>query len=193
MFSHIRLLAAVIYLASVSLISQAYIFAQSTPTKHSSQTGDESIIEDIEIRGNRRVPSESILYYVQSKPQEPFNLNLAMRDLQAILQMGLFDPLETKLYTEEGTRGGKIVIFQVKEYPIIRDLQYRGLKSASESEVLTRFKDRRVEISKESQFDPAKANNARVVLRELLAEKGYPEAKVEIQVEDISATTVAMV
>ncbi|MCI0660879.1 MAG: outer membrane protein assembly factor BamA [Acidobacteria bacterium] len=193
MFSHVRLLTVVIYLASVLLISHGYIFAQNTSAKHQRQTEDESIIEDIEIHGNRRVPSESILYYVQSKPQEPFNLNLALRDLQAILQMGMFDPLATKLYTEDGTRGGKIVIFQVKEYPIIRDLQYQGLKSATESEVLTRFKDRRVEISKESQFDPAKANSARNVLRELLAENGHPEAKVEVQVEDISATTVAMV
>ncbi|HKX27647.1 MAG TPA: outer membrane protein assembly factor BamA [Blastocatellia bacterium] len=150
-------------------------------------------MEDIEIRGNRRIPRESILYYVQSKPQDRYDLSLAQRDLQAILQMGLFDPLATKLYVEDGPRGGKIVIFQVKEYPIIRDLQYRGMKSATESEVLTRFKERRVQVSKESQFDPAKANGARVVIRELLAEKGHPDAAVAVEVEEISATTVALI
>ncbi|MCI0662001.1 MAG: outer membrane protein assembly factor BamA, partial [Acidobacteria bacterium] len=58
---------------------------------------------------------------------------------------------------------------------------------------LTRFKERRVNVGRESQFDPAKANSARLVLRELLTEKGHPEAKVGVEVEDISATTVAMV
>src|SRR5215510_7669140 len=194
MSRHITLLVSSIYLASALHISHGQVFAQkATRVAQSNRKADEAIIEEIEVRGNRRIPRESILYYVQSKPQEPFNLAQAQNDLHAILQMGLFDPLSTKLYIEDGVRGGKIIIFQVKEYPIIRELQYQGLKSASESEVLTRFKDRRVEISKESQFDPAKANNARIVLRELLAEKGYPEAKVEIQVEDISATTVAMV
>src|SRR5262249_13362573 len=145
------------------------------------------------IRGNRRIPRESILYYVQSKQQDRFDLNLAQRDLQAIIQMGLFDPLATKLFVEDGPRGGKIIIYQVKEYPIIRDLQYRNMKSATESEVLTRFKERHVQVSKESQFDPAKANGARIVLREMLAEKGHPEAKVDVEVEDISATTVALI
>jgi outer membrane protein insertion porin family len=107
--------------------------------------------------------------------------------------MGLFDPLSTKLFVEDGPRGGKIIIFQVKEYPIIRAMEYRGMKSATESEVLTRFKERHVQIGKESTFDPAKANGARLIIRELLAEKGYPDAKVSVEVEEISATTVALV
>jgi outer membrane protein insertion porin family len=193
MLSHFRHLAAAIYLVSSILIIPGNAFAQRTPANRQSRTAEEFIIEDIEVRGNRRVPRESILYHVQSKPQDPLDISLLLRDLQAILQMGFFDPLSTKLFIEDGVRGGKIIIFQVKEYPIIRDLQYRGLKSATESEVLARFKDRRVEISRESQFDPAKANAARLVLRELLSEKGHPEAKVEVEVEDISATTVGLV
>jgi outer membrane protein insertion porin family len=186
--------------ASATLIALALLISgtpavaqQTTQVSQPSQPGQETFIEDVEIRGNRRIPRESILYYVQSKPQDRFDLSLAQRDLQAILQMGLFDPLSTKLFMEDGPRGGKIIIFQVKEYPIIRALEYRGLKSATESEVLTRFKERRVQVSKESQFDPAKANGARVVLRELLAEKGHPDAKVEVEVEDISATTVSLI
>jgi outer membrane protein insertion porin family len=185
MTRRVSFLASAFILALVSLFSFRPALAQAA--------GQEFLVEDVEIRGNRRIPRESILYYVQSKPQDRFDLNLAQRDLQAIIQMGLFDPLATKLFVEDGPRGGKIIIFQVKEYPIIRDLQYRGMKSATESEVLTRFKERRVQVSKESQFDPAKANGARIVLRELMAEKGHPEAKVEVEVEDISATTVALI
>ncbi|MGH9855438.1 MAG: BamA/OMP85 family outer membrane protein, partial [Blastocatellia bacterium] len=180
-------LAGAIILAIVSFVSVSPALAQ-TP-----QAASESVVEEVEIRGNRRIPRESILYYVQSKPQDRFDLGLAQRDLQAVLQMGLFDPLATKLFLEDGPRGGKIIIIQVKEYPIIRALEYRGLKSATESEVLTRFKERRVQVSKESQFDPAKANGARLVLRELLAEKGHPSAAVSVEVEDISATTVALI
>ena len=179
------------FLASATIFVLLLLFS-SRPAA-AQQAGQEVFVEDVEIRGNRRIPRESILYYVQSKPQDRFSLSLAQRDLQAIIQMGLFDPLATKLFVEDGPRGGRIIIFQVKEYPIIRDLQYRGLKSATESDVLTRFKERRVQVSKESQFDPAKANGARIALRELLAEKGHPDAKVDVEVEDISATTVALV
>ncbi|HMV83188.1 MAG TPA: outer membrane protein assembly factor BamA [Blastocatellia bacterium] len=183
MTKRIPFLASALILAFITLVPARPAFSQN----------QDVFVEDVEIRGNRRIPKESILYYVQSKPQDRFDQNLANRDLQAILQMGLFDPLGTKLYIEDGPRGGKIIIFQVKEYPLIRDLQYRGMKSATESEVLTRFKERRAQISKESQFDPAKANGARLVLKELLAEKGHPNAQVQIEVEDISATTVALI
>jgi outer membrane protein insertion porin family len=42
----------------------------------------------VEIRGNRRIPRESVLYYVQSKPQDRFDLGLARRDLQSIIVQG---------------------------------------------------------------------------------------------------------
>jgi outer membrane protein insertion porin family len=169
-------LASAIVIAIVSFISVSPALAQRPQAS-------EVFVEDIEIRGNRRIPRESVLYYVQSKPQDRFDLSLAQRDLQSIIQMGMFDPLSTKLFVEDGPRGGKIIIFQVKEYPIIRAIEYRGMKSATESEVLTRWKERTVQVSKESQFDPAKVNRARLVLRELLSEKGHPNADVSVEVE----------
>ncbi len=150
------------------------------------------LIEDIEVSGNRRIPKETILYSVQSKPGDLYSEAAARRDFQAVIGMGVFDPMAAKLLVADGPRGGKIIVFQVKEYPIIRDIQYRNLKSVSESEVLTRFKERRAGISKESPFDPMKAHAARAVLKEMLAEKGHPEAEVEVEVEDISASSIAV-
>lgn len=150
------------------------------------------LVEEIEVRGNRRVPKETILYSVQLKPGDLYSDAAARRDFEAVINLGYFDPLGARLLLADGPRGGKIVIFEVREYPIVRDLQFRHLKAVTESEALTRFKERRVGISKEAPFDPVKAHAASKVLRELLAEKGHPEAKVEVQVEDISATTIAL-
>jgi outer membrane protein insertion porin family len=179
-------LASAIVIAVVLFVSFSPALAQNPPAS-------EAFVEDVEIRGNRRIPRETVLYYIQSKPQDSFDLGLAQRDLLSIIQMGLFDPLYTKLFVEDGPRGGKIIIFQVKEYPIIRAMEYRGLKSATESEVLTRFKEKTVRVGKEMNFDPAKANGARLVIRELLAEKGHPDAQVAVEVEEISANAVALI
>jgi outer membrane protein insertion porin family len=180
------------FLASAIVIA-IVLFVSFSPALAQNPQASEDFVEEVEIRGNRRIPRETVLYYIQSKPQDRFDLGLAQRDLQSIIQMGLFDPLYTKLFVEDGPRGGKIIIFQVKEYPIIRAMEYRGLKSATESEVLTRFKERRVQVGKEMNFDPAKANGARLIIRELLAEKGHPDAQVGVEVEEISATTVALI
>src|SRR5499426_4238012 len=182
----------VFFLAS-AIVIPIVLFVSVSPALAQSPQASEAFVEDVEIRGNRRIPRESVLYYVQSKPQDKFDMSLAQRDLQSIIQMGLFDPLATKLFVEDGPRGGKIIIFQVKEYPIIRSIDYRGMKSATESEVLTRFKEKTVQVGKEQTLDPAKANRARLVLRELLAEKGHPNAEVKVEIEEISATTVSLV
>jgi outer membrane protein insertion porin family len=163
-------------------------------TVQQPQPGEQdAVIEDIEIRNNRRIPKESILYYIQSKPGDRVSRDQLRRDLEAVIGTGWFDPLQTRLFEDVGPRGGRIIIFQVKEYPIIRDLQYRGMKSVTESDVLTRFKERRVGVSKESQLDPAKVNAARNVLRELISEKGHPDAQVEVEIQEISATAVGLV
>ena len=183
---HMVLLVRIILLCFVLSLTGISLFAQQP-------AGPDVLVEDIEIRGNRRIPKESILYYIQTKVGDRFSPELARRDLEAIVTQGWFDPLQTRILTDEGNRGGVVLIFQVREYPIIRDLQYPGLKSATESDILTRFKERRTQVSKESQLDPAKANAAKNVLRELLAEKGRPEAKIEVEVEEISATAVALI
>jgi len=45
----------------------------------------------------------------------------------------------------------------VKERPQIRRIRYDGNHSVSESDILDRFKERKVGLSVESQFDPRKS------------------------------------
>lgn len=151
------------------------------------------LIEDIEIRGNRRLPKDTILYSVRSKIGDSFSEETTRRDFEAILNLGFFDPMKCRVLTADGPKGGKIIVFDVKEYPIIRDLKYRGLKAATESELFTKFKERRVSVTKETQFDPGRLNGAKMVLREVLAEKGHPDAKVAIEIEEINQTTIGLV
>ena len=61
-----------------------------------------------------------------------------------LLTLPFFDKTATRVFTENGPRGGVNVIFEVKELPIIRDLTFSGLKSVPESDVLKAFRERRV-------------------------------------------------
>src|SRR4029079_11641771 len=127
-----------------------------------------------------------------TRPGDPYNEQQVQRDLQAILALGFFDKTSTRVLTEEGARGGVNVIFEVKELPIIRDLQFEGLKSVPESDVLKTFRERRVGISKESIYDPVKSRNAIRVLKELLAAHGHPNATIEEGRDEVSATSIAL-
>src|SRR5687768_16983908 len=150
------------------------------------------LVESVDITGNRRLRKDDILYYVQTRPGDPYNEQQVQRDLQAIIALGFFDKTATRVLTEEGARGGVNVIFEVKELPIIRDLQFEGLKSVAESDVLKAFRERRVGVSKESIYDPVKVRNAIRVLKELLAARGHPNATIEEKGEEVSATSRAI-
>lgn len=153
---------------------------------------NQRLVESVEITGNRRLRRDDILYYAQTRPGDVFNEQQVQRDYQAILALGFFDKTATRVLTEEGARGGVNIIFEVKELPIIRDLQFEGLKSVPESDVLKTFRERRVGVSKESIYDPVKVRNAMRVLKELLAAHGHPNATIEERLDEVSATSTAV-
>lgn len=162
-----------------------------TPEKAHAQQS-QRLVESVDITGNRRLREDDILYYVQTRAGDPFNEQQVQRDLQAILALGFFDKTATRVLTEEGARGGVNVIFEVRELPIIRDLQFDGLSSVAESDVLKAFRERRVGVSKESIYDPVKVRNAIRVLKELLAARGHPNATIEERRDEVSATSTAL-
>ena len=176
-----------IFLNGILLIASIF----SAPDRASAQQ-NQRLVESVDITGNRRLRKDDILYYVQTRPGDPYNEQQIQRDLQAILNLGFFDKTSTRVLTEDGARGGVNVIFEVKELPIIRDLQFEGLKSVPESDVLKAFREKRVGVSKESIYDPVKARNAIRVLKELLAARGHPNATIEERRDEVSATSTAV-
>ena len=93
---------------------------------------------------------------------------------------------------EEGSRGGVNVIFVVEELPIIRDIQFEGLSSVAESDILKTFRERRVGVSKEAIYDPVKVEAAKRVIKELLAARGNPNAVIEHRTDEVSQTSTAI-
>src|SRR5437868_11119326 len=150
------------------------------------------LVEDVQVENNRRLRDEDILYHVQTRKGDVYNPEQVRRDLQALLNLPFFDKTATNVSTQEGPKGGVIVIFTVKELPVIRDLTFKGLKSISEADVLKEFREKRVGVTKESVYDPVKINNAKRVIKELLSEHGHPNATIDANTEEVSQTSVAL-
>ncbi len=164
-------------------------------TKDSPKTEtvtQQQLVETVDIQGNRRLRDEDLLYYIKTRPGDVYSQTQVENDLQQLLSLNFFDKVETRVLTEPGVRGGVNVIFEVKELPIIRDLQFKGLDAVPESDILKAFREQRVGISKEAVFNPVNAQKGIRVIREQLATKGYPNAKVTVNEEEVSATSTAI-
>ena len=182
--------AAAGHLALLAVVCVPRARAQE-PTP-SAAPAAQRLVENVDIQGNRRNRDEDLLYYVQTRQGDPYNEAQVQRDFQALMALGFFSKTESRVLTQEGPRGGVEVIFEVKELPIIRDLQFKGLHSLTESDVLKAFREKRIGVQKENIDDPVKRNNAKRLIKELLAAKGHPNATVADVVEPVSAGSDAI-
>lgn len=163
--------------------------AQETPAP--TQSGQQ-LVRSVDITGNRRLRKEDLLYYVKTQANEPYNEAQVQRDFQTLLGLGFFDKIKSYVEKKDNSLGGVDVVFHVEELPIIRDIQYEGLKSVTESDVLKAFREQRIGVSKEATYDPVKVNNSIRVIKELLAARGYPNATIKVDKEEVSRTSVAI-
>ncbi len=150
------------------------------------------VIDRIDFIGNRRVRSDTLSARIFSRKGDVYNEETLRRDFQALWNTQFFEDVKLRVEDSPNNAHGKIIIFDVKERPQIRRIRYDGNHSVSESDILDRFKERKVGLSVESQFDPTKIKKAEVVLKELLGEHGRQFAKVTPQYERIASSNAVI-
>jgi outer membrane protein insertion porin family len=165
--------------------------APKTPEQNQLPAVGANVIEAIQFRGARRVPQDTLRAMIFSKVGDVYNEETLRRDFMALWNTNRFDDIS--LETEKGERGGIVVTFVVTERPVIRDIKYEGAKSVSTSDILDRFKERKVGLTVESMYDPNVVNRAAVVLKELLAEHGHQFAVVTPQLRRIPPSSLEVV
>jgi outer membrane protein insertion porin family len=147
------------------------------------------IIEDILFRGSRRVPAATLRARVFSRRGDVYDENALERDFRALWNTGFLDDIRCEVTDGEK---GKIVTFYVREKKLVRSIDYKGLSSVMQSDVLDRFKEKKVGLSIQSQYDPVIVKRAQVVLEQLLAERGRQFATVRARTRNIPPNSVAL-
>ena len=146
------------------------------------------VIKAIEFRGARRVPSETLKALIFTKSGDLYSEEALRRDFMALWNTGRFDDIV--LETEPDPSGGLILRFVVTERRVIRTINYEGIHTVTVSEILDRFKERKVGLVVESQYDPNKIQHAAQVLKEFLSERGRQYATVDPVVEQIPPSSL---
>ena len=163
---------------------------QTPPAQQPAQK--QYVIERIEFIGNRRVRNDTLKARIFSREGDVYNEDTLRRDFQALWNTQFFEDIKLRVENSPDNANGKIIIFELKERPIIRRIRYDGIHSISESDILDRFKERKVGLTVESQFDPTRIKKAEVVIKELLGEHGRQFAKVTPEYERIASSNAVI-
>ena len=150
----------------------------------------EDVIETIEFRGVRRVPQDTLRALIYTKKGDKLDDESIHRDFMALWNTGRFDDIRVE---REMGKTGWILRFTMAERRVIRSIKYDGNKSITNSEILDRFKERKVGLSVESQYDPNKIQRARNVLQEYLAERGRQFATVEPELRQVPPSSLEVI
>jgi len=147
------------------------------------------VVSEINVSGNRRIPAETIRARIFTKPGDVYDAAALERDFNSLWNTGYFEDIR---FTREQTPKGWRIIVTVKEKPTIREISYVGLSSVSNSDVLDRFKQDKVGLVVESQYDPTRIKKAEVSIKNLLSEHGRQFANIRSEIRQIPPAAVGI-
>ena len=163
------------------------------PLKSQQPNSTQFSIERIDIENYRRVADSTVRTHILCHPGDTYNSEAVQRDAQALRDTGYFSEVRVRVEDSSDRPNGKIVIFVVRERPIIRRIEYRGIRSITEADIHNAYKSEKITLSVDGWFDPEKLTPAATVIAGLLAAHGHPSATVKPTYEKDDSSNVVII
>ena len=138
----------------------------------------QDVVEKVEIVGNDRVTTETVLYYLSVREGDLYNPDQFRRDFRVLWSTGFFSNI--KFEEAEGARG-KIIKITVEENPVVRSVTYKTGKKVKEKDIVEKLKEKDQAILPYSYYSAFKVQRIRDTITELLYEKGLLASKIETE------------
>lgn len=180
-----RMLSIVV---SISLITAITVSAQIMKDKKVSRP---QIVEQVDIRGNRRISEADIKSWIGTHEGGAYNPRKLDRDVRALFNTGHFT--DVKVYVEGGLDDRKIITFEVMDRPLIYDIAFEGIDSSQQAEVADEWHKQGIELSKGSEYDQVRVRRAAQIIQGLLNRQQRNNLKVMPYVEQQTATEVSVI
>ena len=143
----------------------------------------ENIIR-IDIEGNRRIETDLIRINISAKVGAPLSQETVSNDIKKIYKLGFFDDVSAEV---EKTPQGVILIYNVKEKPVVVDLRVKGNKKIKTDEIL-----KVIEIKEGRIIELEKVKMSAAAIKKLYLGKGYVAAEVNYDIEPKTEGTVGV-
>jgi outer membrane protein insertion porin family len=172
------------------ILTRAMVLVLLAVTAGAALAQTPQTIDEIRVIGNRRIPKETILARLFTHPGDPYDPISIERDFNSLWNTGYFEDLRIE---REDTEKGIILNIFVRERPYIREIDYKGLNSITQSDILDRFKKEKVDLTADSQYDPTRIKKAESVIKEMEAEHGHQFATIKTEVKTVPPASVQVI
>ena len=139
-------------------------------------------IQAIEFKGTKTLSEETLLYYLGIKVGEPLDQEKLNANIQQLWDRGLVDDLSIDAAPQG--QGVKLTI-SVQERPVLRSIDYQGLKRLSRTDVQDKISSRHIRVHEGEPLSLGELQRIKSLIEELYGEKGYRFARADYKVEDL--------
>lgn len=139
---------------------------------------------DIEVKGNVRVEKELITLNLSSQIGQPLSSASIREDIKRIYKLGFFEDVSAEV---DRTPSGVVLVFNVKEKPVVVDLRIRGNKDIKSDDILEV-----IEVKEGRIIDLNKVQKSEETIRTLYSEKGLVGTEVSYDIEPEGEGTVSV-
>ena len=134
---------------------------------------EQAILVEVIIEGNSAIPSSEISKHIKTRPGRPATQKQIKDDVDALVRTRWFAAVEPALHrTDEGVA----LTFHLLERPIVRRVEYKGLKKVKQ-----KVFDAMTQLKPGSPFDVSSNRECARRIEEYYHEKGFAFATVELE------------
>lgn len=148
------------------------------------QDGGQDNIVRVDIAGNRRIETELIKSNISLKAGEPLSADAVSEDIKRIFRLGFFEDVSAEL---RRTPDGVVLVYNVKEKPVVVDLRIRGNDEIESDKILEV-----VGIKEGRIIELEKVNASVEAINRLYSDEGFVGTEVSSEIEPGAEGTVSL-
>ena len=137
----------------------------------------------IVVKGGKTTASETVGFYLGLKPGDPYDDDLVKHNFTKLWESSLFEDVTLE---KDVTPEGVILTATVVERPTIADLEFRGNKKLTTSQLKDKLKEGKAEVRVGAPVSLRDVAKAKSVLIDAYKAEGFRSATVEAQLETVS-------
>lgn len=163
-----------------------WLLAAALPAAHAEAPAPaEGTVARVEVVGLKRVEEAAILDAILLRQGEPLEGWKLRRDIRAVWRTGFVDDVVVTLI--DAPEGGKVVRFEVKEKPAVRDVKLSGNKKIKEEDL-----KEAIDIEPFTVPSEARVRQNAQAIKDKYLEKGFYLAEVEPVIEPVGENLVEL-
>jgi outer membrane protein insertion porin family len=167
----------------LALILLPLLISGSLPARAQNPgAGAQPIVQGIDFRGLKTLSPETLLYYLGLEPGQPLDPAALDQNLKELWARNLVDDIQVEsLPSDQGVR----LVITVVERPILRSIEYEGLKRVSKTDVLDKLTTQRIRVREGEPLSLGELQRVKTLIEEMYGEKGYRFAQARYTIEDV--------